>query len=150
MVINTYNYRNNDKVFSFRPSITENDNSQNKNIKGISKVENYNYINQKENNDFSKNLSNISKIINNTSNITQNNTMARKVNVSRMNTKFLGGLRKNRNSVNVVCSLSIGGYMPEKINLVNQFNDIVDRLNNLREKILKQEMMKKNIIGINL
>ena len=137
MVINTYNYRNNDKVFSFRPSITENDNSQNKNIKGISKVENYNFINQKENNDFSKNLSNISKIINNTSNITQNNTMARKVNVSRMNTKFLGGLRKNRNSVNVVCSLSIGGYMPEKINLVNQFNDIVDRLNNLREKNIK-------------
>ena len=56
MVINTYNYRNNDKVFSFRPSITENDNSQNKNIKGISKVENYNYINKKENNDFSKNI----------------------------------------------------------------------------------------------
>lgn len=27
--------------------------------------------------------------------------------------------------------------MPEKINLVNQFNDIVDRLNNLREKNIK-------------
>ena len=137
MVINTYNYRNNDKVFSFRPLISENDNSQNKSIKGISKVENYNYLNKKENNDFSKNISNISNIMNNISNITQNNTMARKVHVSRANSKFLGGLRKNRNSVNVVCSLSIGGYMPEKINLVNQFNDIVDRLNNLREKNIK-------------
>lgn len=146
MVINTYNNRNNDKVFSFRPSISENENIQNKNIKGISKIENYNYINKKENIDFSKNISNISNIMNNTSNLTQNKTMARKVHGSRMNSKFLGGLRKNRNSVNVVCSLSIGGYMPERINLVNQFNDIVDRLNNLREKNVKTRNDEKKYI----
>lgn len=142
MVINTYNYRNNDKVFSFRPSITENDNSQNKNIKCKNRVENYNFI-KKETNDFSKNLSNISNIMSNTSNISQINTNARMVQGTRMNSKFLGGLRKNRNSVNVVCSLSIGGYMPEKINLVNQFNDIVDRLNNLREQNIKAKNDEK-------
>ena len=142
MVINTYNYRNNDKVFSFRPSITENDNSQNKNIKCKNRVENYNFI-KKETNDFSKNLSNLSNIMSNTSNISQINTNARMVQGTRMNSKFLGGLRKNRNSVNVVCSLSIGGYMPEKINLVNQFNDIVDRLNNLREQNIKAKNDEK-------
>ena len=142
MVINTYNYRNNDKVFSFRPSITENDNSQNKNIKCKNRVENYNFI-KKETNDFSKNLSNISNIMSNTSNISQINTNARMAQGTRMNSKFLGGLRKNRNSVNVVCSLSIGGYMPEKINLVNQFNDIVDRLNNLREQNIKAKNDEK-------
>jgi len=142
MVINTYNYRNNDKVFSFRPSITENDNSQNKNIKYKNRVENYNFI-KKETNDFSKNLSNLSNIMSNTSNISQINTNARMVQGTRMNSKFLGGLRKNRNSVNVVCSLSIGGYMPEKINLVNQFNDIVDRLNNLREQNIKAKNDEK-------
>ena len=46
-----YNYRNNDKFFSLILSISKNAYSQNKNIKGISKVENYNYLNKKESND---------------------------------------------------------------------------------------------------
>ena len=42
--------------------------------------------------------------------------------------------RKNRISKNAVCSLNIKAEEKFKINLINQFNDIVDKLNAEREK----------------
>ena len=45
-----------------------------------------------------------------------------------------GSGRKNRISVNAVCSLNIKAEEKYKINLINQFNDIVDKLNAEREK----------------
>ena len=40
--------------------------------------------------------------------------------------------RKDRNSIHVVCSLNIRGDQPYKINLIGQFNNLVDRLNELK------------------
>ena len=47
---------------------------------------------------------------------------------------FFGKDKKVRISINAVCSLNIKAEDKYKINLINQFNNLVDRLNEEREK----------------
>ena len=47
---------------------------------------------------------------------------------------FFGKDKKVRISINAVCSLNIKAEDKNKINLINQFNNLVDRLNGEREK----------------
>ena len=61
---------------------------------------------------------------------------------------FFGKDKKVRISINAVCSLNIKAEDKYKINLINQFNNLVDRLNDEREKgtvnrILENEKNEK-------
>ena len=148
-----YNLKKNSKLFSFRPLFIENDktlikyNTEYSNT-NINSTENSNYLSKNEKIDFNINLKNISNIKNDNIENNKNNTSVN-INSFLLKKKYSskkhgkeGYLRKNRNSINPVCSLSIGACEPNKINLVNKFNNIVDKLNNQREKNKKNNEIK--------
>ena len=76
-----------------------------------------------------------------------NNQQSKKKNKSKI-FGFFGKDKKVRISINAVCSLNIKAEDKYKINLINQFNELVDRLNGEREKgtvnkILEREKTDK-------
>ena len=75
---------------------------------------------------------NIDKLNSNNNNNNFNQTSKRK-NKSKI-FGFFGKDKKVRISINAVCSLNIKAEDKYKINLINQFNNLVDRLNEEREK----------------
>jgi hypothetical protein len=99
----------------------------------------------------------ISTIINNNNNtdnkmnLNSNNSNMNQTSKRKNKSKifgFFGKDKKVRISINAVCSLNIKAEDKYKINLINQFNNLVDRLNEEREKgtvnrILESEKNEK-------
>jgi len=67
---------------------------------------------------------------------------------SRLSKGYIGdGLKMNkrcRNTINAVCSLNIRAEEKYKINLINQFNSIVDKLNEQRDKTNKHNIFEND------
>ena len=150
-IINEYNFKNSIKPFCLNPTPTEK-NFQNKkitpNFLDINITENNNkniyknkYANINQNNAHTNNtyrrarLINISNISNNLleKKADDNKSIGRKI-FTRRRIGSSGSNKKTKNSVNAVCSLNICADNSEKIDLINQFNNIVDKLNSQREK----------------
>ena len=75
--------------------------------------------------------------IDNKMNLNSNNSNNNQKSTRRCKSKifgFFGKDKKVRISINAVCSLNIKAEDKYKINLINQFNNLVDRLNEEREK----------------
>ena len=121
----------------------------------IQQNNNYNNINNDNNNinninsDYNQSKINtnmsipISGIINNNNADNKNNNLNNNNNNMNQTSKrknkskifgFFGKDKKVRISINAVCSLNIKAEDKYKINLINQFNNLVDRLNEEREK----------------
>ena len=115
----------------------------------IQQNNNYNNINNDNNNinsDYNQSKINtnmsipISSIINNNTdnkNTNLNNNNLNQTSKRKNKSKifgFFGKDKKVRISINAVCSLNIKAEDKYKINLINQFNNLVDRLNGEREK----------------
>ena len=85
------------------------------------------------NNIDNKNNTNMNIISNdNNNNISNNALNRRKSRASRIFSE--GTARKGKIRINAVCTLNIKGEVKTSINLINQFNSIVDKLNAEREK----------------
>ena len=134
--INNINNKNNEISNSQRHSIKESE------IKSITNI--------KPNNENEVDFTKIDKLDFNQSNANTNatiplmnftNNLDNKSSTNQFNRRkslasrgYGGTGRKNRISINAVCSLNIKAEEKFKINLINQFNGIVDKLNAEREK----------------
>jgi hypothetical protein len=136
---------------SNKPSVKEGENQTTNNMKNnnnieISKIDKINYNQSNLNTNLSipimnfsnniidnKNNTNINIISNDNNNNISNSSLNRRK--SRASRIFGGGTaRKGKISINAVCTLNIKGEEKTSINLINQFNSIVDKLNAEREK----------------
>ena len=134
--INNINYKNNEISNSRRHSIKESEikpitniKTSNENEVDFTKIDKLDFNQSNANTNASIPLMNFTNNLDNKSGTNQFNR--RKSHASR---GYGGPGRKNRISVNAVCSLNIKAEEKFKINLINQFNDIVDKLNAEREK----------------
>ena len=130
----------------------------------VNQNNNFNNINSDNNNtDYNQSKINtnmsipISSIMNNNNNtdnkmnLNSNNSNMNQTSKRKNKSKifgFFGKDKKVRISINAVCSLNIKAEDKYKINLINQFNNLVDRLNDEREKgtvnrILENEKNEK-------
>ena len=150
----TYNNSNKNDLYNNNNNLKkENEIPQSKSVHfNLNNINNNNINNEYENNQ-NKLVSNINTnmsipIINNFHN-TINNNIDTKTNLNSNNSNnnqeskrrnkskifgFFGKDKKVRISINAVCSLNIKAEDKYKINLINQFNNLVDRLNEEREK----------------
>ena len=155
-----FNFDNKNNIYNQTQSSKENEIPQIKNIQNNNIINN-NYYNNNINNDNniqSENNQNnltsnintnmsipISNIYNNNNNnidkmnLNSNNSNNNIIHTSKRKNKskifgFFGKDKKVRISINAVCSLNIKAEDKYKINLINQFNSLVDRLNEEREK----------------
>ena len=150
----TYNNSNKNDLYNNKNNLKqENEVPQSKSVHfNLNNINNNNINNEYENNQ-NKLGSNINTnmsipIINNFHN-TINNNIDTKTNLNSNNSNnnqeskrrnkskifgFFGKDKKVRISINAVCSLNIKAEDKYKINLINQFNNLVDRLNEEREK----------------
>ena len=143
---------------SMRPSLKESapqeikniqNNNNNENDINFSKIEKIDFNQSNVNTNLSIPIMNFSN--NNPDNKSANNALnRRKGRGSRIFGVGGGKGRKNRISVNAVCTLNIKAEEKYKINLINQFNGIVDKLNAEREKnpiyeLIDNEKNKKNL-----
>ena len=151
------NNKENISTNSMRPYLKENapqevknvqNNNNNENDINFSKIEKIDFNQSNVNTNLSIPIMNFSN--NNADNKSANNALNRRK--SRASRIFgVGGTgRKNRISVNAVCTLNIKAEEKYKINLINQFNGIVDKLNAEREKkpiyeLIDNEKNKNNI-----
>ena len=131
---NKNNNKNNESSDSMRPSLKESEIkpiTNNKNINehdvDFSKIEKLDFNQSNLNTNLSIPLMNF------TNNLDNNQGNRRKSRASRI-FGVSGGKKNNRISVNAVCSLNIKAEEKYKINLISQFNDIVDKLNAERDK----------------
>ena len=134
--INNFNNKNNEISNSRRHSIKESEikpitniKTSNENEVDFTKIDKLDFNQSNANTNASIPLMNFTNNLDNKSGTNQFNR--RKSHASR---GYGGPGRKNRISVNAVCSLNIKAEEKFKINLINQFNDIVDKLNAEREK----------------
>ena len=149
----TTNNNNNESSYSIQPSLKE---SETKQIKNIQNNNNNNNINNNINNNendinFSKiekeeyNQSNINTNLSIPMNFSNNNedlTNSNNNQIKRKRTRGFGKGKRSRNSINAVCSLNIKAEEKYQINLINQFNSIVDKLNQEREKNPQYEKLE--------
>ena len=151
------NNKENISTNSMRPYLKENapqevknvqNNNNNENDINFSKIEKIDFNQSNVNTNLSIPIMNFSN--NNADNKSANNALNRRK--SRASRIFgVGGTgRKNRISVNAVCTLNIKAEEKYKINLINQFNGIVDKLNAEREKkpiyeLIDNEKNKNNL-----
>ena len=94
-------------------------------------------------NNFNNNINNIN--IDNKNNLNSNNSNLNQGTKRRNKSKifgFFGKDKKVRISINAVCSLNIKAEDKYKINLINQFNNLVDRLNEEREKATVTKLLE--------
>ena len=148
----TTNNNYNESSYSIQPSLKESETKQIKNIQNNNKSNNNNNINNNENDiNFSKiekeeyNQSNINTNLSIPMNFSNNNedlTNSNNKQIKRKRTRGFGKGKRSRNSINVVCSLNIKGEEKYQINLINQFNSIVDKLNQEREKKPQYEKLE--------
>ena len=137
IINNDNNNKDNENYYSNRQSLKESEmkpminikNNNNENAINISKTEK-SEINQSNVN------TNLSIPIVNVQNnpINKSNTNISEGIRRRRSTMFGGTGRKNRISINAVCSLNIKAEEKYNINLIHQFNGIVDKLNAERDK----------------
>ena len=88
-------------------------------------------------NSYNNNINNDNNNNDNQFNLNSNNSNFNQESKRRNKSKifgFFGKDKKVRISINAVCSLNIKAEDKYKINLINQFNNLVDRLNEEREK----------------
>jgi hypothetical protein len=88
-------------------------------------------------NSYNNNINNDNNNNDNQFNLNSNNSNYNQESKRRNKSKifgFFGKDKKVRISINAVCSLNIKAEDKYKINLINQFNNLVDRLNEEREK----------------
>lgn len=122
---------------------------QNKNLQSINN-NNENNINfsKIENTNISIPMINFSNSLDNKNNFDNNQTNRRKSRASRASRLFGsgGGLAgiKGRISINAVCSLNIRAEEKYNINLIRQFNSLVDKLNEERDKKAITEINESN------
>ena len=151
------NNKENISTNSMRPYLKENapqevknvqNNNNNENDINFSKIEKIDFNQSNVNTNLSIPIMNFSN--NNADNKSANNALNRRK--SRASRIFgVGGTgRKSRISVNAVCTLNIKAEEKYKINLINQFNGIVDKLNAEREKkpiyeLIDNEKNKNNL-----
>ena len=131
LIINNeiYNYRKHSiKESGIKPIINTKNNNENE--VDFTKIDKLDFNQSNANTNASIHLMNFTNNLDNKSGTNQFNR--RKSHVSRGYGGPAG--RKNRISVNAVCSLNIKADEKFKINLINQHNDIVDKLNAEREK----------------
>jgi hypothetical protein len=127
----------------------ENEFPQNKNLQSNNN-NNENNINfsKIENTNASIPMINFSNTLDNKNNFDNNQTNRRKSRTSRASRLFGtgGGLAgiKGRISINAVCSLNIRGEDKYNINLIRQFNSLVDKLNDERDKKALTESNRDN------
>jgi hypothetical protein len=136
--INNYNLTNNENIFNEKISIMNNPSS-------IVKNSNNFYIqNNLQRNNISLNAANNNNItdanINN--NINEENNLNNSRKYKRVNR--LRGKKKDNNYVKAVVSINIPGEEQENINLVKQFNLLVDRLNGQKSRAQAKENIKKS------
>lgn len=130
------NNKNNEISNSKRHSIKESEIKPITNIKNNNENEvDFNKIDKLDFNQSNANTNASIPLMNFTNNL-DNKSGANQINrrKSHVSRGYGGPGRKNRISVNAVCSLNIKAEEKFKINLINQFNDIVDKLNAEREK----------------
>lgn len=147
----TTNNNYNESSYSIQPSLKESETKQIKNIQNNNSNNNNNINNNENDINFSKiekeeyNQSNINTNLSIPMNFSNNNedlTNSNNKQIKRKRTRGFGKGKRSRNSVNVVCSLSIKGEEKYQINLINQFNSIVDKLNQEREKKPQYEKLE--------
>jgi len=110
---------------------------QNKNLPNNNNENNINFS-KIENTNISIPMINFSNTLDNKNNLDNNQTNRRKSRASRASRLFGtgGGLAgtKSKISINAVCSLNIRAEDRYNINLIRQFNSLVDKLNEERDK----------------
>ena len=134
---NNNNNKDNENYYSNRPSLKETElkpminlkNNINENDINISKTGKSEYNQSNLNTNLS--IPNVN-IQNNP--INKSSTNINEGNRRRRSSLFGGTGRKNRISINAVCSLNIKAEEKYNINLIHQFNGIVDKLNAERDK----------------
>lgn len=135
---NNINTKNNESSDSLRPSLKEStikpittNKNHNEHEEDFSKIEKLDFNQSNAN----TNLSPLMNFTNNLDNksVNNNNTQGNR-RKSRASKVYGGTGRKNRISINAVCSLNIKAEEKYKINLISQFNGIVDKLNAERDK----------------
>ena len=160
-----FNLDNKNNIYNQTQSSKENEIPQIKNIQNNNIINNNYYNNNinSENHIQSENQNNLNSNINTNmsipiSNIYNNNNID-KMNLNSNNSNnninqtskrknkskifgFFGKDKKVRISINAVCSLNIKAEDKYKINLINQFNNLVDRLNEEREKGTVTKMLE--------
>jgi hypothetical protein len=136
---NNINTKNNESSDSLRPSLKEStikpittNKNQNEHEEDFSKLEKLDFNQSNANTNLSIPLMNFTNNLDNKS-VNNNNTQGNR-RKSRGSKAYGGTGRKNRISVNAVCSLNIKAEEKYKINLISQFNGIVDKLNAERDK----------------
>ncbi len=144
-ILNNNNNNDNEISYSNRHSLKESENKPITNIKYNYNNNNNNNNNNNENEDnFSKmekseyNQSNMNTNLSiplmNLQNNPENKSSINEIRKKRASRIFGGTGRKSRISINAVCSLNIKAEEKYTINLINQFNGIVDKLNAERDK----------------
>ena len=136
---NNINTKNNESSDSLRQSLKEStikpittNKNHNEHEVDFSGVEKLDFNQSNANTNLSIPLMNFTNNLDNKS-VNNNNTQGNR-RKSRASKVYGGTGRKNRISVNAVCSLNIKAEEKYKINLISQFNGIVDKLNAERDK----------------
>ena len=151
-------------VYNPTQSSKENEIPQIKNMSynniNINQNNNYNNVNIDNNNIYSYNsdynqskinmnmsipISSINNNNENKNNLNNNNNNMNPASKRKNKSKifgFFGKDKKVRISINAVCSLNIKAEDKYKINLINQFNNLVDRLNGEREKATVNKLLE--------
>ena len=127
-------------------NINQNNNYNNVNIDN-NNIYSYNsdYNQSKINTNMSIPISSINNNNENKNNLNNNNNNMNPASKRKNKSKifgFFGKDKKVRISINAVCSLNIKAEDKYKINLINQFNNLVDRLNGEREKATVNKLLE--------
>ena len=162
--INNTNKNSIEKKNIKKEKTNENNNNNNFNNSNGNNINNYNYINSKTENNDKSYIKNPSLIIqnnnfysnNNYNNYQKNNINANKENrnndteITTQENRSISKKysrkhkRKDNNYIKAVVSINIPGEEQENINLVQQFNSLVDRLNGQKSQTQAREIIKRS------